>query len=184
MLSEGSRRELLAIARECLEAAVRGGPAPEVATENPQLQLPGGCFVTYKNAGKLRGCIGCFDSAGPLWETVAQYAAASATNDPRFSARRITPRELPEIDLEISVLSPREKIADPLELSLGVHGIYIEMNGRSGCFLPQVATEHKMSKQQFLSECCTGKAGLSPNAWRDPEASVYVFTAEIVGEKR
>ncbi len=184
MLSEGSRKELLAIARACLGAAVRGEPAPEVATENPQLATPGGCFVTCKNAGRLRGCIGCFESAEPIYQTVARYAAVSATQDPRFSAQRITPRELPEIDLEISVLSPREKIADPLEFSLGVHGIYVEMNGRSGCFLPQVATEHKMSREQFLSDCCAGKAGLSPDAWRDPDASVYVFTAEIISEKK
>ena len=59
--------------------------------------------------------------------------------------------------IEISVLSPREKIDDPLAIELGVHGIYVQKGGRSGCFLPQVATEHNMSKEQFLSECCAGK---------------------------
>ncbi len=183
MLSAGSREELLAIARRCLEAAVRGEAAPKVESQNPELQGPGGCFVTCKNSGRLRGCIGCFESAEPLYETVAQYAAASATQDPRFIGQRITPEELPDVDVEISVLSPREKIADPLDIELGVHGIYVEKGGRSGCFLPQVAVEHQMSKEQFLSECSAGKAGLSPDAWRDPETSVHVFTAEIIGEK-
>ena len=182
-LSEAARRELLSIARRCLQAAAGGAPAPEINCEIPELAGPGGCFVTYKNAGRLRGCIGCFESPGPLCATVAEYARTSATQDYRFAASPITPEELPQIDIEVSVLSPREKIENPLDLELGVHGIYIEKGGRSGCFLPQVATEHNMSKERFLSECCAGKAGLPPEAWRDPDVDVHVFTAEIISEK-
>jgi AmmeMemoRadiSam system protein A len=183
-LSPDSRRALLRIVREGLAAAVRGEPEPEARSDDPALQGPGGCFVTYKTAGRLRGCIGCFEAPPPLYATVAQYARASALNDPRFIGDRITPEELPAVEIEISVLSPRERISDPLDLEIGVHGIYVTAGGRSGCFLPQVATEHHMSKEQFLSECCAGKAGLAPDAWRSPGTEVYTFTAEIVSEKQ
>jgi AmmeMemoRadiSam system protein A len=182
-LDQAARRELLGIARACLDAAVTGRRNAPAASVNPQLQALLGCFVTYKHRGRLRGCIGCFDSARPLWQTVAEYATHSAVADPRFADCRITPGDLPEIDIEISVLSPRQRIANPLDLELGVHGIHVERDGRSGCFLPQVATEHGMTKEQFLSECCAGKAGLPPDAWRDPRTRVWVFTAEIISEK-
>jgi len=181
-LGETSRAEILRIARECLVAAVRGEPEPRISSEDPALGGEGGCFVTYKTGGMLRGCIGCFESPAPLYRTVAEYARASALSDPRFSGNRISPDELDDVHIEVSVLSPRESIQDPLSIELGVHGIYVQRGGRSGCFLPQVATDHGMSKEQFLSECCAGKAGLSPDAWRDPETEVQVFTAEIVAE--
>jgi AmmeMemoRadiSam system protein A len=183
-LGQAAREELLGIARRCLQAAARGEDPPQVSSGNPELQGPGGCFVTYKTRGRLRGCIGCFESPGPLFKTVAEYARTSALSDPRFAGNRITPDEVPEVDIEISVLSPRERIEEPLSIELGVHGIYVEKAGRSGCFLPQVATDHNMSKEQFLSECCAGKAGLPPDAWRDPATGVYTFTAEIVSEQK
>jgi uncharacterized protein (TIGR00296 family) len=68
------------------------------------------------------------------------------------------------------------------EVELGTHGIYIRRGFASGCFLPQVATETGWSKEEFLSHCCAGKAGMPPNAWRDPRTEVYVFTAEIIEE--
>ncbi len=182
-LSYAARREILEIARHCLAAAVRGEEAPATSSENPELQLAGGCFVTYKTGGRLRGCIGCFEAPPPLHATVAEYARISAVGDPRFVGNRITPEEIPQVKIEVSVLSPRKKIANPLDLELGVHGIYVQNRGRSGCFLPQVATEGNMSKEQFLSECCAGKAGLPPDAWRNPETEVQVFTAEIVSER-
>ncbi|MHC4917728.1 MAG: AMMECR1 domain-containing protein, partial [Planctomycetota bacterium] len=122
-LSAAARAELLGIARRCLEAAVRGEPDPQVSSDNPELQREGGCFVTYKTAGRLRGCIGCFESPSPIHRTVAEYARTSALGDPRFVGNRIRPEELPDVDVEISVLSPREKIEDPLSIELGVHGI-------------------------------------------------------------
>ena len=182
-LGPEARRELLSIARSALVAAVNCEPLPEVSSKRPELQAKCGCFVTYKNRERLRGCIGCFTSEAPLWRTVAEYAAISATQDLRFSSNPITSKELAEIDIEISVLSPLERIADPLDLKLGVHGIYIQRGGRSGCFLPQVATEWKMTKEQFLSECCAHKAGLSADAWRDPATSVSVFTADVIEER-
>jgi len=78
----------------------------------------------------------------------------------------------------VSVLSELQPIEDPLDIELGVHGIYIARGGLSGCFLPEVATETGWSKEEFLSRCCGGKAGLAPDAWKDPQTKVYVFTSE------
>jgi AmmeMemoRadiSam system protein A len=177
-----TRAAILAIARRSLEAAVRGEPDRPVESDNPRLKAPGGCFVTYKTGGRLRGCIGCFEAPAPLYRTVAECARNSALSDPRFLDNRITPEELPEVQIEVSILSPRERIENPLDLKLGIHGIYVRRGGRSGCFLPQVATDHGMSKERFLSECCAGKAGLASDAWRDPETEVQVFTADVVSD--
>jgi uncharacterized protein (TIGR00296 family) len=108
-------------------------------------------------------------------------AKASATSDPRFFADRISASELNQLDIEISVLSPLQKTSEPLNLQLGIDGIYIKKGRATGCFLPQVATETGWSKEEFLSYCCSHKAGLAPDAWNDPETEVYLFTAEVFG---
>ena len=183
MLSEGDRKTLLRIARETIEAAVTGLAAPKVTVDSEALKAPCGAFVTLKNGGRLRGCIGTFVGHGPLRETVREMASA-ATRDPRFLGDPVTAGELQEIDIEISVLSPLEKVDDPLEdIELGRHGIYVQGPYGSGCFLPQVATEAGWSKEQFLSHCCAGKAGLPPDAWKSPEVTVSRFEAEVFGEK-
>ena len=180
-MNDEKRQELLRIARDAVRAAVEGTPLPKPASDDPELNAPCGCFVTLKSAERLRGCIGQFTSDQPLITLVVQMAKASATSDPRFAASRITPAEIDGLDIEISVLSPLEPTDDPLSLELGTHGIYIRQGSFSGCFLPQVATETGWSREQFLSYCCSHKAGLAPDAWRDPETQVYLFTAEVFG---
>ncbi|MFW5982651.1 MAG: AmmeMemoRadiSam system protein A [Candidatus Brocadiia bacterium] len=182
MLSEEARDELLDIARKSVESAVRGETVPELESDNEKLQDKVGAFVTLKTNGHLRGCLGRFTSDLPLWETVQKMAVAAATEDPRFMGNRIQPEELDQVKIEISVLSPLEKTDDPMELELGTHGIYVQKGRRTGCFLPQVATETGWSKEEFLQRCCSGKAGLSPDAWKDPDTDVYLFTAEVIGE--
>jgi len=183
-LSEPSRQRLLQIARQSVEAAVGRQAMPTFRVEEPELEVRHGAFVTLKNKGRLRGCIGRFSADEPLWKVVADMARSSATEDFRFFSDPITPAEFPELSIEISVLSPMTKIDNPLDIELGVHGIYIAgPGGRSGTYLPQVATEHHMSKEEFLSSCCQHKAGLSRDAWRTGEAEVHVYTAEVFGEE-
>jgi len=182
MLSEGDKKTLLRIARLSVEAAVRGEPAPEVTVESEALQAPCGAFVTLKNHGRLRGCIGTFMARGPLAETVRDMAGA-ALRDPRFLAHPVTAGELDDLDIEISALSPPETVADPLRaIELGRHGIRIDGPYGSGCFLPQVATETGWSLEEFLSECCRMKAGLPADAWMSPDVNVYRFEADVFGE--
>jgi len=179
-LSEAAQKELLGIARRVIEAAAKGEPTPDCRSEHPELQAPVGAFVTLNEGEHLRGCIGRFVSDEPLWKVVVQMARASATEDPRFPP--LAERELPRVTIEISVLSRMKRTRDPLSLELGVHGIYIRSGWRSGTFLPQVATEHHMSKEEFLSSCCAHKAGLPPDAWKDPGTEVYLYTAQVFGE--
>ena len=136
--------------------------------------------MTLKNKGKLRGCLGCFKSKVPLYKQVSKTAVSSATEDSRFFLDPIYPSELDDIDIEISILSPMQKLDNPLDLELGIHGIYIKKGSYTGCFLPQVATETGWSKEEFLSKCCQGKAGLASDAWKDEDTEIFVFTAEIV----
>ncbi len=180
-MNDVQKQILLKVARDTVEAVISGEPTEAPQSDDPELNAPCGCFVTLKNHGRLRGCIGQFTSDSPLIELVGQMAKSSATGDPRFFADPITAGELGQLDVEISVLSPLEKTDEPLSLRLGVDGIYIKKGRASGCFLPQVATETGWSKEEFLSYCCAHKAGLAPDAWQEPETEVYLFTADIFG---
>jgi len=178
------RKKLLAIARESVEAAVRGRPLPDVECDEAELQIHAGAFVTLTTGGRLRGCLGRFTSDMPVCELVNLLAAESAAEDPRFTLDRIRADELDKLHVEISVLSPMRRVRDPLaDVELGKHGIYILRGGRSGTFLPQVATEHHMDLEQFLSTCCAHKAGLPADACKDPKTEVYVYSAEVFGEE-
>ena len=180
-MNEKQKTILLKIAKKAVEAAVTRKPAPAVVCDDPELNELRGCFVTLKNGEELRGCIGQFEAERPLCEMVAQIAVSSARHDPRFAADRITPAELKELDVDISALTPMQKTDDPLSLRLGIDGIYITDGRRSGCFLPQVATETGWSKEEFLGYCCAHKAGLAWDAWKKANIEVYLFSAEVFG---
>ncbi len=180
-MDERQKKILLRRARDVVAAVVRGQEIRPVDSDEAELNANRGCFVTLKNGQRLRGCIGQFTSEQPLIELVGEMARSSATADPRFFADPITPDELEQLDIEISVLGPLKRTTDPLSLRLGVDGIYIKRGPASGCFLPQVATETGWSKQEFLSYCCSHKAGLGADAWKDPQTEVYLFTAEVFG---
>ncbi len=180
-MNDAQKRTLLKVARDAVAAAVKGEAISVPQTEETELEARCGCFVTLKNGQRLRGCIGNFTSDRPLIELVAEMAKASATSDPRFFSDPITAEELDQLDIEISVLSPLQRTMDPLSLRLGVDGIYIKRGYATGCFLPQVATETGWSKEEFLSYCCSHKAGLPADAWKDPKTEVYLFTAEVFG---
>ena len=181
-MTDKQKQSLLQVVRKVIEAAVRGESVSEFESEDPLFNEKRGCFVTIHNHGQLRGCIGRFEPDDKLIKVLREMAV-SATRDPRFIMNPVTLAELKKIDIEISVLSPLEKTDDPLSLELGTHGIYIKKGFASGCFLPQVATETGWDKEQFLSQCCGGKAGLPPDAWKQSDTQVFLFTAEVFGEK-
>ncbi len=178
--SEAEKQQLLAIAREALAAAVESSQYQPARPQDEALSGKYGCFVTLKTAGSLRGCIGCFTSETPLYQTVADYTRHSALEDPRFVSQRLTPRELPQTTIDISVLSPLQPCPDPEAITLGVHGIYVSKGMRSGCFLPQVATETGWTVDEYWGHCCRDKAGLGWNAWREPGIELMTFTAEVI----
>jgi AmmeMemoRadiSam system protein A len=180
-MNDTQKQTLLKTARDTIEAVLTGSPAGKPQSDEAALNAPCGCFVTLKNHGRLRGCIGQFTSEAPLIELVAEMARASATGDPRFFADPVTADEMEQLDVEISVLSPLQRTKEPQNLRLGIDGVYIKKGCASGCFLPQVAAETGWTKEQFLSYCCSHKAALPANAWKDPKTEVYLFTADVFG---
>ena len=182
-MTEKQKQILVDIARNSVRSAITGDPEAHINGEDEGFDNACGCFVTLKNGEHLRGCLGQFTSDEPLHELVRHMAASSAARDMRFAADPIGADELDELDIEISVLSPLEKTDDPLSLRIGIDGVCIVKAGRTGCFLPQVATETGWTTEEFLSNCCEHKACLEPDAWKDPDTEVYLFTAEVFGER-
>ncbi|MDQ7798140.1 MAG: AmmeMemoRadiSam system protein A [Candidatus Edwardsbacteria bacterium] len=180
-LTAEEKRELFRIAHQSIEAEVKGKDAPKFKPLTARLAELRGVFVTLKEGGNLRGCIGYIEGIRPLYQAVAEMAVAAATGDPRFPP--VTTRELPELEYEISVLTPKRQIDSPEEFMVGKHGIIVQRGGRSGVFLPQVAAEEGWTREETLSYLCLHKAGLPANAWKDKETKLFVFEAEVLEEK-
>jgi len=175
-LSQEDKQQLRQMARSVIEAKTAGNPIPFFSPASQKLKEKGGAFVCLYKKGMLRGCIGSFEIDKPLHETVAEVAEAAASQDPRF--RPVTVDELPYIELEISALTPLTQIADPGDVQVGLHGIMIRKGFQSGLLLPQVATERNWDRVRFLEETCR-KAGLHKDAWKDRDAEIYVFSADV-----
>jgi len=181
MLNIQQRKKLLKIARQAIEEYLSSGKKLELNESDPVLSQKMGSFVTLTEHGQLRGCIGNLTANQPLYLTVRDMAIAAAVDDPRFPPVSLT--GVKNIQLEISVLSPLEKVASADNIELGKHGVLVRRGRQSGVFLPQVATETGWSKEEFLNELCSQKAGLPPGAWKDKDTDLYVFGAEVFSEK-
>ncbi len=179
MFTIDERQTLLRIARKAIAYELGLSKSePELPTHGTLAQ-PAGAFVTLHERGELRGCIGYIEALGPVAAVVAEVAVKAAFQDPRFPP--LIPSELLHISIEISVLSPLKQINEVEEIAVGVHGILLELRHARGLLLPQVAAEHGWDKTTFL-EYTAMKAGLPPDAWKDPEAHIYIFSAEIFAE--
>jgi AmmeMemoRadiSam system protein A len=175
-LNEEEKKTLHHIAKTVIENLAKGKHVPEFKVEAPILKENRGAFVTIQKKGQLRGCIGYIEGHGPLYKTIEEMAGAAAFRDPRFSP--VTERELPDLEIEISVLTPLKKITDINEIEVGKHGIYIKQGWYSGLLLPQVATEYGWDRKTFLEHTCQ-KAGLPTQAWKDKNTEIYIFSADI-----
>lgn len=173
--TEGEKKELLAVARNAITEYVTNGKAPEIEIKNPKFKTDGAVFVTIKEKGSLRGCIGHTQAMMPLYKSIISNAIAACSSDPRFPP--MTKEELKDMDIEISILSPFVPLKDVKNIQIGRHGLYIIKGMQSGLLLPQVATEFGWNRDSFLEHVCM-KAGLSRDAWKD--ADLYTFTAEII----
>ncbi len=179
-LTDQEKLILLHTARETISARLMRRK-PEYREPTPALKTPCGAFVTLHKRGALRGCIGHISAVDPLMETVKQMAFASAFEDPRFPALSLS--ELEQIDIEISVLSPLERIKNVEEIAVGKHGLYLKKGRASGLLLPQVATEQGWDRDTFLTHTCY-KAGLPGDAWKSPDTEILIFSALVFGEKQ
>ncbi len=188
LLDEGEQRAAAALARATLDSYLGKGPQlAEWFAAHPvagNLAAVAGVFVTIYNTGaraatrgRLRGCIGAIEAREPLADAIVR-AAQSAANDPRFSP--LARDELPQVSLEVSVLSPLVPVPGPEDIALGRHGVILAKGDRRAVFLPQVATETGWDRDTFLTQLAR-KAGLPGDAWRSG-ATFEVFTAQVFGE--
>lgn len=181
MLSPEQRATLLGIARQSIEAVLEGRrPQVEVSALDAELRRPSGAFVTLnERGGELRGCIGSIEAVVPLAQAVASSAVNAAFRDPRFYP--VTREELPNLHIEISVMSPIVIVDDVDAIEVGRDGLIISRGGRAGLLLPQVAAEYGWDRDTFLRQTCI-KAGLTPESWRLPDCRIEKFSAEVFGE--
>lgn len=177
MFHDEQRSTLLRLARHAITTTLVEQRVPDVPEVDDALRQMLGAFVTLTKGGHLRGCIGYPEPVFPLHETIMRGALAAAFEDPRFPP--VTARELPDLHIEISVLSPLAPItADQVEI--GVHGLVIEHGRARGLLLPQVPVEWGWDLETYLHHLCH-KAGLPGDAWRNG-ATLYGFTAEVFEE--
>jgi MEMO1 family protein len=176
------KKKLFGIARESILAALSGERPHEFEITEPNLQLKRGVFVTLTNHDRLRGCIGHFEPDMALTEIVSQMAVAAATQDYRFFDHPVTKSEMKDIEVKISILSPLRKIQSIDEIEIGKHGIWVRQGGKSGTYLPEVATEMRWNRIQFLESCCEEKAGLPADAWKTG-ADIYIYSSQVLEEK-
>jgi len=149
------------------------------------LALRAASFVTLHLGEDLRGCIGSIDPRRPLGEDVASNALAAAFSDSRFPP--LTAGEYPSVCVEVSVLSPRTPLLAASEaeaaarLRPGVDGVYLEFQGQSATFLPQV-WQTLPDPVEFL-EALRHKARLPARFW-DPAIRITRYTVEKYGDGR
>lgn len=184
VLSQRDGLELVSIARKAIEEYLAKKTLAEPSA-NGALAEKRGVFVTLKENGELRGCIGFPHPTQPLAKAAAHAAVSAAVNDPRFSALRA--EELRSVTIEVSVLTqPRQLNGNPGEypkkIEIGRDGLIVEYGPYAGLLLPQVATEQRWDAEQFLCGACA-KAGLSPDFWMDG-AKVSTFEAQVFAEEK
>jgi hypothetical protein len=189
--SDDDGKLLVKLARDTVELYVKEGEKPAPPDNVPDhLRRKSGVFVTLNRISgekpQLRGCIGRPYPTEPLIVATINSAVDAAVNDPRFPP--VSPSELEEILIELSVLTPPQKIdySDPQELiskvKIGRDGLIASREMRRGLLLPQVPVEWNWDVKEYLKHTCN-KAGLPADAWRDPGTEFLSFQAEIFGEE-
>lgn len=178
-LADDEKRELLRIARATLREHSYSGRIPPGKPHRETLLAPAAVFVSLHADDELRGCIGTTEEEKPLYRAVQEMAVAAASRDPRFPP--VAAEELDDLEIEISVLAPPRKVTGPDDVRIGEDGLRIELDGRRGLLLPQVAVEAGWDAATLLARTCD-KAGLPPDAWRDPRATVQAFTAQVFSD--
>lgn len=181
MISKAEQGVLMFGAREALRTIYDAEyPYPSVNYQHyPGLNSKSGAFITLTLEGELRGCIGFAESETPLFETVCEAAILAATEDPRFEP--LTPREISQCLIEVSVLSLPVPVRDYTQIIVGVHGLILKEQGYNALLLPQVAKEYNMTIDQFLTALCQ-KAGLPAYYWNQKFLNLLAFEAIVFGE--
>jgi AmmeMemoRadiSam system protein A len=177
-LAPDARSELLRLARSAVTEFVGRRAVIVDRSGRAEFAEPRAAFVTLTKRGDLRGCIGFIEPVAPLGRAVIQAAIFAATEDPRFPP--VAASEIGDLRIEISVLTPVREIGNPLEVTVGTHGLIVERDGRKGVLLPQVPVENGWDRETFLEQASL-KAGLPRDAWRRG-AKLSVFEAIVFHE--
>jgi MEMO1 family protein len=179
-LSESDKKLLLSIARQSIASRLEGKEFVLPANMPDAVCAPLGAFVTLQEGDELRGCIGTFHPNSPLYQVVTEMARQAAFSDYRFQP--LTQNEFNRVDIEISVLTPMKRIYNSDSVVVGRDGLYIRRGNCSGVLLPQVPVEQGWDRTTFLDHTCL-KAGLPSSSWKSDQTELYVFQAEIFGER-
>lgn len=182
-LTDENKDALLKLARctiACKLGIDPGYKKEEICMTDQIFREKTGAFVTIHMKDELRGCIGYIIGYKILTETIEEMASSAAFKDPRF--KPLTCEEYKDIDLEISVLSPIEKVNSIEDIVVGRDGLIIRDGYASGLLLPQVATEYNWDREEFLAHTCR-KAGLPMDAWKEEGIIIEKFSAVVFGEK-
>jgi len=183
LLTEEEGQLALALARRTIEQRIgRTNPPPVALT--PVFSEKRGVFVTLKEHGDLRGCIGFPQPVMTLGDAIRDAAIAAAVEDPRFLP--VSRSEIPLLEVEVTVLTlPVRLDCDPMErpgkIEIGKHGLIIRGMGSGGLLLPQVPVEWNWTALEFLDHTCM-KAGLQPKCWRSESVELYTFEGQIFSE--
>jgi AmmeMemoRadiSam system protein B/AmmeMemoRadiSam system protein A len=181
-LTEQDKNELLAMARKSVEYAIENGKAYDPpASASEALNQERGAFVTLKEDGQLRGCIGYTSPIKPLYVTVRDTATLAAVSDPRFQP--VAAPELPRLHYEVSVLSPLRRVTDVEQIKVGQHGLIMKNGENEGLLLPQVPVEQHWDRHTFIEQTCI-KAGMKPDCWKDEDTDIFLFTAVVFDEHK
>lgn len=186
----GYRAELLDLARRSIAHYLDTGELLAYSPALPRLRTPAAVFVTLRvrpnappdvaeEGEDLRGCIGQIEADKPLYAAVQDAAIKAATVDPRFYP--VVPEELPNLWIEISILSPLRLVARPEEIVVGRDGLLLVGPHRRGLLLPEVPTMYGWDRAEFLG-AIHSKAGLPRGFWPE-EAQMYVFTTDSFEEE-
>lgn len=186
-LNKKEQKALLEIARKTLDMYLGKGKEfqlPDLEKKYPisgNLKKSTGVFVTLRKKGHLRGCIGSIVGVAPLYVGVRDNAVKAAVRDYRFPP--VKKDELKKLDIEISVMTPLQKIEDYKKIRLGTDGVILGQGSHRAVYLPQVATETGWNLDKFLGNLCR-KAGLPSDTYKESrDMEFYIFQAQVFGEK-
>jgi AmmeMemoRadiSam system protein A len=180
-LPPDSQKRLLQLARQALEDFVRGAERHVEEISDSSLQsCDFGAFVSLHNQQTLRGCVGNCAPRARLYEVVIEMTEAAASRDSRMAP--VSADELDDIRIDITVLSPLERVENPLALQVGKHGLHVSQGVKRGVLLPQVAAQQEWDIKTFVEQTCV-KAGLHKNAWKDSRTEISSFTGLIIEEQ-
>ncbi len=175
------QKNLLRLARKTIADRLHAGSEKNIPDFSDEIfNEKCGAFVTLHIRGNLRGCIGFIEGVSPIPDTIREMSLSSAFGDPRFMP--LTAEEFKNVDIEISILSPIEKVENIDDIVIGRDGLIITRGNNRGLLLPQVPVEQKWDRDMFLTHTCY-KAGLPGDSWRRAGVLIEKFSAQVFSEK-